>query len=368
MSFLARKKSLESIAVFVVTLEDDDEEAAVYVWEIKGQRYAVYGTSKYERLIPSDTAHYLYRKVSRTHIRYPTVPTEEEKLVFLDEEETIPIHNPFQEVGHELDHHWVPFAEGETAQITLKADQYRTDGYCILVSGTGATEGNLSIFLWAVGLHEDGTVGYAHREEDDDSNEEMEQQDMKQEAEGTEEGQSAGTPPAEPPKVQFHHYNHVQAFSTDDGNLIGEEEDHSMKEGNLQREQSEHSFENEDTDRDQDGESVQSRESNSQSKSSKSSSSSSSVSSSSKASQETHSSTSKKSDVSMEEDSTRSQRSEDKPARKGKANTDGGNRKGRKANLTKAMVEKASEKVNTLDQDEMEAKEEKSLPGEGQNE
>ena len=264
MSFLARKKSLESMAVFVVTLEDDDEEAAVYVWEIKGQRYAVYGTSKYDRLIPPDTAHYLYRKVSRTHIRYPTVPTEEEKLVFLDEEETIPIHNPFQEVGHELDHHWVPFAEGETAQITLKAAQYRTDGYCILVSGTGATEGNLSIFLWAVGLHEAGTVGYAHREEDDDSNEEMEQQDRTQEAEGTEEGQSAGTPPAEPPKVQFHHYNHVQAFSTDDGNLIGEEEDHSMKEGSLQREQSEHSFEKEDTDRDQDGASVQSGESENQ--------------------------------------------------------------------------------------------------------
>ena len=94
----------------------------------------------------------------------------------MDKEETIPIHNPFREAGHELDHHWVQFAEGEIEQITLKADQYRTDGYCILVSRTGATEGQLSIFLWAVGLHEDGTVGYAHREEDEDSDEEMEQQ------------------------------------------------------------------------------------------------------------------------------------------------------------------------------------------------
>lgn len=84
------------------------------------------------------------------------------------------------------------------------------------------------------GLYDDGSVCYAYRDDDEDKEEtqaDSEPKTSKSLEQNTGEGQSAGSPVEEQPKVKFHQYSHVQNYSPTNGRLIGEEEHHSIKEG-----------------------------------------------------------------------------------------------------------------------------------------
>ena len=298
MSFLARRKRLEECAVFAVTLDDSAaDETAVYIWDILGTNYAVFGKSKYEHLVPPEIGHHLYKNITRKEIRYPPIPDEESAMEFLDEAYGgTPIHNPQGQKGHALDHHWVKFCEGDYGLVSYREHAYQESGYCTLVSGTGAEPGNFAVYLWAVGLYQDGGVCYAQRLDSDDSSNagsipSAVSKPIQEDSLGG--GQSSGSPSQEAPKVQFHQYSQVQNFSPTHGTLIGEEEDHSLKEDKIQVDQSSDRSHQSETSKDSSEKSAPSKASSS---SSSSSSSSGSTSKSETSVKSTPSHTSNKSD------------------------------------------------------------------------
>ena len=150
MSFLARRKRIEGWAVFVLNLQQEaEDESSVYVWDILGAKYAVYGTSKYENLVPEEIGHHLYKKVKRTQVRYPVLPEDESQMRFLDDKYgSTPIHNPSRLKDHPLDHHWVKLFEGDFEASSHREHEYRDSGYFTLASATGASEQKFAIYFY----------------------------------------------------------------------------------------------------------------------------------------------------------------------------------------------------------------------------
>ncbi len=303
MSFLARRKSLEGIAVFVSKcVSATAEETTVYAWHIEGKAYPVHSNNPYKDSIPKHLTHHLYSTAFRVEVSYPDIPEQESDMDFLEETYgEVPIHNPNRKEGYPIDHHWVKFFEGNFFEVSHKEYDYRQKGYSTLVSGTNCEGTNLSIYLWVEGLQEDGTVRYSEGRQW--TNEEHEEHDgansdnSKAHEDSQDSGQSTQSPVPGDNRVSFNHYHQVQKYSTSDGEFIGDEEDHSMDESDVN---------------DKDGDDILSTEDNhgnddsSSSKSSSESSSSSSSDSSSKSlSSESSSSSSSSSNSSRERKSTK---------------------------------------------------------------
>ena len=209
----------------------------VYVWSIQDVFYTgKEGDNPYP--LNDNIPHYLEKRDYMENPVYPPITEPEKEMEYLYDTGDTPIHNPNALPDLEIHNHWVKFVSAPQKFIRDRDTDYKRLGFRTLVSKSGADkQEHLALYLWVQGLTETGHVQYAKLNNSVEDDEEQSDPDWEATDNNKEEltsqqgsGQSSSSPPFEKGKVTFNPYSHVQRYSTADGKMIGNEEDHSLTE------------------------------------------------------------------------------------------------------------------------------------------
>ena len=240
----------KEVAVYVLDQEDKKDriimasrtgvmkpnKVAVYIWNVQDNYYTASPDGENPYPPSEDIPHILDKSDFVQNPVYPMIEADDQ-VEFLSENTMI--HNPTSSQDSELHHHWVKFASAPNKYIFDKEREYRELGYRTLVSRIEADEpDHVVVYLWVQGMNEWGEVTYARDNNSTLDVEAINNQHCGQE-EGTlhaeesqqDSGQSSSSQRDEfENRVTFNQYHQVQKFSSENGQMVGEEEDHSVPE------------------------------------------------------------------------------------------------------------------------------------------